>query len=238
MGWVLVILVCVTAPLVNRLILMGDKGIRGSFVDVRGVLADVSVAALALGLVGALLLLRRVWHVSLRWRLSSRWCSSASRCSSSYRCSIRYTRSVTPAFSRIPRSSEGSVRHMQHPVLFVLMITSSIIAVALAYAPTGQWWWSGLGWVFAASVLGQVVLPISHEHDEWRQRHALHANLSVLRVSSDGSTARTISSDVREVFRSNLHGDRWIGPIDGSPNVILIMIEAASGAYLPSVCRR
>jgi len=234
-GWSLVVLVCVTAPLVNRLILMGDKGIRGSVVDVRGVLADVSVAALALALVGALLLLRRVWAriAALAVLLALVFISFAMFEFVSVFDSL-YALSHA-GFLADSTFLGGSVRHMQHPVLFVLMITSSIIAVALAYAPTGRWWWSGLGVVFAASVLGQVVLPISHEHDEWRQRHALHANLSVLRISSDARTARTISSDVRDVFRPNLEGDRWIDPIDGNPNVILIMIEAASGAYLPSI---
>ncbi|MDH3728763.1 MAG: LTA synthase family protein, partial [Myxococcales bacterium] len=88
---------------------------------------------------------------------------------------------------------------------------------------------------FSASVFGQVVLPISHEHDEWRQRHALQANLSVLRASFAPSTSPTVSTELRDVFRSNFEGERWIGPLGGSPNVILVMIEAASGAYLPSI---
>jgi len=129
----------------------------------------------------------------------------------------------------------GSVRHLQYPVFFVLMIVLAVIAVALARTPTERGWWSALGVVFAASVFGQIVLPISHEHDEWRQRHALQANLSVLPFSTAGSTNGTVSKEVREVFRSDLEGDRWLGPLDGRPNVILVMIEAASGAYLPSI---
>jgi phosphoglycerol transferase MdoB-like AlkP superfamily enzyme len=234
-GWALVVLVCVTAPLVNRLILMGDKGFGWRLVDVRGVFADLSVAALALALVGALLSFRRVWARIAAWAvlvalvfISFAMFEFVSTFDSLYALSHA-------GFLADSTFLGGSVRHLQHPILLVLMIVLSIIAVALGDAPTGRWWWSGLGLVFAASVLGQVVLPISDEQDEWRQRHALEANLFTLRTSNAVSTARTISSEVRDVFRANLEGDRWIDPIDTTPNVILIMVEGASGAYLPSI---
>ena len=235
MGWALVALVCAAAPLVNRLILMHDKGFGWLPVDVRGVLADSSVAVLTLVLVGALLSLRRVWARIAAFAvllalvsISFAMFEFVSVFDSLYALSHA-------GFLADSTFLGGSVRHMQHPVLFVLMIVSSIIAVAVGDAPAGRSWWSGLGVVFAASVFGQVVIPISHEHDEWRQRHALQANLSALRISSNASTSSTISADVRDVFRSNLDGERWVGPIDGRPNVILIMIEGASGAYLPSI---
>ena len=235
MGWALVVLVCATAPLVNRLILINDKGFGWRLVDVRGVFADLSVAALTLALVGALLSFRRVWARIAAWTvlaalvfISFAMFEFVSAFDSLYALGHA-------GFLVDSTFLGGSVRHLQHPVFLVLMIVLSIIAVALGDAPTERWWWSGLGVVFAASVLGQVVLPIWHEQDEWRQRHALQANLSALRISNVVSTARTISSEVRDVFRTNLDGDRWIDPIDGSPNVVLIMIEGASGAYLPSI---
>ena len=228
-------LVSVTAPLVNRLILMDDKGFGWRLVDVRGVLADLSVAALALALVGALLSFRRIWARIAAWTvlvalvfISFAMFEFVSAFDSLYALSHA-------GFLADSTFLGGSVRHVQHPVLLVLMIVLSIIAVALADAPTGRRWWSGLGVVFAVSVLGQVVLPIWHEQDEWRQRHALQANLFAPRISNAVNTARTISSEVRDVFRANLDGDRWLDPIDTTPNVILIMVEGASGAYLPSI---
>ncbi len=235
MGWTLVVLVCAAAPLVNRLILMIDKGAGVQLADARGVLADVSVASLTLAVVGALLSIGRLWGrvVALAILLGSVLVSFAmfefvSLFDSLYALHhSAYLADVT--------FLGGSVRYLQHPVFFVFMITLAVIGVALARMPTDRSWWSGLGVVFAGSVLGQVALPFSHEHDEWRQRHALQANLLVLRFSNATSAPRTVSRDVREVFRPNLDGDRWVGPLDDRPNVLLVMIEAASGAYLPSI---
>ena len=235
MGWALVVVVCAAAPLVNRLILMVEKDVGLRLVDARGVFADVSVAALSLAVVGALLSVRRFWTriLALAVLLALVFVSFAMFEFVSLFDSL-YALSHS-AYLADSTFLGGSVRHLQHPVLFVLMIVLAVISAALARTPTGKRWWSALGVVFAASVLGQVVLPISQEYDEWRQRHALQANLSILRVSTASRTARTVSGDVRDVFRSNLDGDRWIDPLEGSPNVILVMIEAASGAYLPSI---
>ena len=127
----------------------------------------------------------------------------------------------------------GSVRHVGHPVLLVIASTLAIAAGAWARAPARVWWrWWGAA--FAVCVLGQLVVPTSEAHDEWRQRHALQANLSILAASARVGPA-AISAEVREVFRGDLHGERWVGPLSDRPNVLLILIEAASGAYLPSV---
>jgi len=127
----------------------------------------------------------------------------------------------------------GSVRHVRHPVLLGLATALAIAAGARARAP-GNVWWRWWGVAFAACVLGQVLVPTSEAHDEWRQRHALQANLSIL-PASGGFGPAAISAEVREVFRGDLHGERWAGPLSDRPNVLLILIEAASGAYLPSV---
>ncbi len=138
MGWALVVLVCVTAPLVNRLILMGDKGFGWRLVDVRGVFADLSVAALALALVGALLSFRRVWARIAAWAvlvalvfISFAMFEFVSTFDSLYALSHA-------GFLADSTFLGGSVRHLQHPILLVLMIVLSIIAVALGDAPTGK----------------------------------------------------------------------------------------------------
>lgn len=221
-------------PLLNRAILIVEKGLRGSIVDARGVLADVSVAALTLALVGALLSIRRAWArfaafaVLLTMVLMSfAMFEFVSLFDSLY--ALSHAAVVTDS-----TFLGGSARHLQHPFLFVLVVALSIVAAAVAEPPVMSWW-RGLGVVFASSVFGQVVLPISHEHDEWRQRHALQANLAVLQISAEPTGPGTISGEVRDAFTPNLDGERWVGPIEGRPNVILIMVEGASGAYLPSI---
>lgn len=228
-------MICVAAPLVNRAVLMSDKSIRASLVDVRGVFADVTVAALALVLVGALLSVRRFWGRIAAWLVllilvlvSFAMFEFVSVFDSLYALSHA-------GFLADATFLEGSGRHLQHPFFFVFMVTSSIVAATLAQVPAGRSWWSGLGVVLATSVLAQIVLPISPEDDEWRQRHAVQANLAAVWPSGDTRADRPVSASIREVFRSDLGGVRWVDPIQGRPNVILIMIEGASGAYLPSI---
>jgi arylsulfatase A-like enzyme len=125
----------------------------------------------------------------------------------------------------------GSVRHVQHRGLLAA-ITALAVAAGLWARVPGQRWWRWWGVAFAASVFGQVVIPTSHAHDEWRQRHAVQANLAIL---STGVGSVSIRADVGDVFRGNLNGTRWAGPMSARPNVLLILIEAASGAHLPSI---
>ncbi len=127
----------------------------------------------------------------------------------------------------------GSVRHLRHPVLLASATAVAIVAAPWVRAP-GKLWWRWWGVAFAACVLGQLVIPRSYAYDEWRQRHAIQANLSILAASA-GVGPTTLSAELRDVFRGNLHGERWLGPLSDRPNVLLIMIEAASGAHLPSV---
>ena len=44
-----------------------------------------------------------------------------------------------------------------------------------------------------------------------------------------------MGSELRAAFRADTDGKRWVGPLAGRPNVLLILVEAASGAYLPSI---
>ena len=127
----------------------------------------------------------------------------------------------------------GSVRHVQHPVMALLATALAIVAGVWARAP-GSVWWRWCGAAFAACVLGQVVIPTSDGHDEWRQRHAIQANLSLLPASVPVAPA-AVSGDVRAALQGDLRGERWAGPLSSRPNVLLILIEAASGAHLPSV---
>ena len=59
--------VCLAGPWVTRVLLLGEKHLAPSIVDVRGLLADASVALCVLGLVGLLLLPGRWWSRVLAW---------------------------------------------------------------------------------------------------------------------------------------------------------------------------
>lgn len=136
-------------------------------------------------------------------------------------------------FLKDPTFLGGSVRHVQHPVMVLWITALATVATLWARAPAPGWWrW----WVlaFAASVAGQLLIQTSYTYDEWRERHAIQANLAIL-PPSEQSGRMAIGAEVRDAFRGDLRGERWVGPLPDPTNVLLILIEAASGAHLPSV---
>jgi phosphoglycerol transferase MdoB-like AlkP superfamily enzyme len=205
-------------------------------VDLRGVLADGSIGLAVLGLVGLLLLTRRWWGRALAWvvllsfvLMTFALYEFVSVFDSLY------------ALSHVGFLSDatfvgGSVLHLRHPILIGVMLVAGSVGVILAQLPRVSWW---RGWAVALGlcVLGHAVMPMSHVYDGWRQRHAIHAQASLLPASAKLKSAGTVGAEVQEVFRADLSGKRWLGPLSDRPNVILVMVEAASGAVLPSLAK-
>jgi hypothetical protein len=214
-------------------LLLGEKHLALAPVDLRGAFADASVAILIVGVAGVFFATRRWWGRALGIVIvvSLVWVSFAMYEFISVFDSLYALSHV--AFLVDSTFVGGSVRHLQHPVLLGSLTALAVAAGLWARAP-GRHWWRWWGVAFALSVFGQFVIPASHAHDEWRQRHAVQANLSFL-PASGGTGSVSIRADVGAVFRGNLSGKRWAGPLSGRPNVLLILIEAASGAHLPSV---
>ena len=202
-------------------------------VDLRGALADASIALLVAGLVGLLLATRRPWGRALALGVVAAFAFSTV---AMYEFVSEFDSLHALSHAGFLADSTflgGPVLHGRHPLLLILVLALAIPAVALAHPPEPRWWrWAGVG--FAAAVLGQIAIPTSYLHDEWRQRHAMQANLPIL-PSSYGTSEESVAPDVREALRSDLGGARWVGPLPDKPNVLLILVEAASGAHLPSI---
>ena len=224
---------CLAAPWLTRALLLSEKHMGLAPADLRGAFADASVALLVVGVAGFLLATGRWWGraIGLGAVVSFVWVTFAM-----YEFISVFDSLYALGHAGFLTDSTfvgGSVRHVRHPALLASITVLAIAAALWARAPRKPWWrWWGVA--FAACVLGQAVIPTSHAHDEWRQRHAMQANLSILPFSA-GVGPASIRADVRDVFRGNLHGERWAGPLSDRPNVLLILVEAASGAHLPSV---
>jgi hypothetical protein len=233
LGWGLIVAVCLSAPWLTRALLLYEKRLALAPIDLRGALADASVALLVVGLAGLFMATRRYWGRALGLALvvAFIFVSFAMYEFISVFDSLYALSHV--GFLGDSTFVGGSVRHARHPVLLLSITALAIVGALLGRAPVTLWWrWWGLA--FAASVFGQVAIPTSYAHDEWRERHAIQANLAIFPHSA--RTGRvTISAEVRDVFRGDLSGQRWVGPLSDRPNVLLIMVEAASGAHLPSV---
>ena len=233
MAWGLVVAVCLGSAWLLRGLLIYEKHVKVGLVDLRGGFADAWLALLVVGLVGSALATRRWWGRLLGIVIISSFVLASfamyefiSIFDSLHALShVGYLQDAT--------FLGGSARHLRHPVLLLSMLALAITAVWFARCPPRSWW---RRWfvALAASACAQAVIPASGEVDEWRQRHAIQANSSFL-PSLPAFRTRTTREEVRAVFRGDLGGTRWIEPLVHRPNVLLILVEAASGAYLPSV---
>ncbi len=224
---------CLAAPWATRILLLGEKRLPVRLADLRGVFGDGSVALVVAGLIGLLLLTRRWWGRAIAWIVALCFVAATfaiyefiSVFDSLYALGHAH-------FLADPTFLRGSALRMRHPMLLLALVALASAAVAVARPPTmREWRWWGAALVLC--VFGQASLPLSHFYDGWRQRHAVHAQLSLVPVAS-GKQAGTVGAEVRRALRSDLDGERWLGPFEDRPNVMLIMVEAASGASLPSL---
>lgn len=227
---------CLGAPWLTRALLLGEKGLAIRVVDVRGALADGSVALVVAGTIGFLVSSRRWWARALGMSTLVAFVvvtfaiyEVVSELDSLYALShAGFLTDVT--------FLGGSAFHVSHPVLLGVLIAAGALGVARAVPPRRAWW---NAWAVALGVcvLGQAIMPMSLRYDDWRQRHAVHALASLLPASSKLGAAGTVGAEVRKAFAADLGGERWVGPLSPRPNVLLIMVEAASAPLLPSVAK-
>ncbi len=160
---------CIATPWLTRALLLYEKRLALAPIDLRGALADASVALPMVGLLGLLLATQRLWGrvLALLLLVAFVFASFAMYEFISVFDSLY-------AFSHAGFLGDstflgGSVRHARHPLLVLSITALSILGVVWARLPASLWWrWWGLG--FAVSVFGQVVIPTSYTHDEWRER--------------------------------------------------------------------
>ncbi len=213
--------------------LLYEKRLAFAPIDLRGALADASVGLVLIGLLGGLLASKSFWGraLALLVLVAFVFLSFAIYEFISVFDSLYALSHIGFLFDST--FVGGSAQHAQHPQLVLSLGILAAGATLFARPPASPWWaWWGLA--LGASVFGQVAIPVSYTHEEWRERHAIEANLAIF-PHSDRRELATIDAEVRDVFRGDLQGERWVGPLSDRPNLLLILVEAASGAYLPSL---
>ncbi len=222
------------APWLTRALLLAEKGLVVRLVDLRGVLADASVALVILGVVGALVQRGRWWGRALGALVLGAFLFATfgiyevvSELDSLY--ALNHAGFLADA-----TFVKGSVLHMRRPLLLALLALAGAVGVLRA-VPPGRSWWTGWSIALGLCVFGQAMMPMSLRYDGWRQRHAVHAQASLLPASSKLGASAGVGAEVRKAFTADLGGERWVGPLSARPNVLLIMVEGASAPLLPSI---
>ena len=130
---------------------------------------------------------------------------------------------------------KGSVMHMSHPVTFALALLGS----------TAMYWWgtrSSHSWralvPAAALAIVAMVTLLCWETDPdkavWRQRHCLSENL---RWAGASEPITPSSEEIPGLYPGELDGEPIIKLDHPGTNVLLVVLEGISGAYLESVAR-
>ena len=136
--------VCLAAPWLTRALLLSEKRLAVAPADLRGFLADTSVALLVAGAAGFFLASGRWWGrvAGLGVLLSIVWVSFAMYEFISVFDSL-YALSHA-GFLTDSTFVGGSVRHARHPVLLAVLTAAATAAALWARAP-GKRWWRGWG---------------------------------------------------------------------------------------------
>ncbi len=128
----------------------------------------------------------------------------------------------------------GSVMHMSHPITFVLVLLS---ATALYWWGTRSRSWRSLAAPAAAAIVATVVLlcwGTDPDTAVWRQRHFLPENL---RWSGASEKITPCAVEIPGLYPGDLDGEPIIELDHPGTNVLLVVLEGISGAYLESVAK-
>ncbi len=226
----------VTTPFVSRILLVWDTGSIWAWQDLRGFLSDLGISLLAL-------------PVLLLARKASRWIGVL--------FILLWVVSHWVNFETVAElGSLGTVHDLEFLTDGTFLsgsataITRPIVLSVLCLA-SGFWvWWIGSGWSIRAVVaslaaagavfMAQGLWPVSQDLAEWRQRDFLQATLVYLMrpevepASPSGDTRAAMLELVPEMV-ADLEGEPIL-PLPGAArNVLLVIVEGVSGAFVPSL---
>ena len=220
-----------------RALLLLEKTVTPSWADVQGWLLDLGFGGLMA--LGVLMLRQQVgrpvaWGVGLVW-IGLNFASYEFVSTFESLESLGHT-----AYIKDPTFFLGSFTQVAHPV--ALALTASACSA-------GVWWpgrhkrvgvkSGGAALALALGCLGAgLLVPKPAQVQPWRVGHFVPANIVVGTRGAGVNKVGRISPEIRALHRADLSGrPRFQGTLDTThtPNILLVLIEGISGAYLPTV---
>ncbi len=230
----LLLVVFFTPPCVVRGLLWFERGLTPSLVDLRGIVLDLPVALLFLFL--ALWAARFSRYLSAF--IAAIWlivCVIGYEFASQFDA-VGILNYVGYAFD--PTFFFGSALRIRHPwQTYSLLAVVTGLTLVLCWRPPAVIKPRRPVAAALAAGLVLVLVPESPEFAEWRQNNVLLVNLSAiadLNVPHAMAIDPEAGADIAPSFAPDLSG-RLEQPTSGGGNVLLIVLESVSGAYLPSL---
>jgi len=228
-------LAVLTAPLVFRLIQLYELGREFRVADLRGLLSDVAVSAIVAALLATVLSIpaRRAGRIAGGVILLG-WLALTCGNYEHIRALGTMISWVYAGFMTDRTFLTGSVLHLTHPWLTGLLAVFSFAAYWFGTGVRSRQALLGASAVAVVSIVALVLWPLGSSAATWRQRHFLTENLYWL---GHGETITSAKVTIPGLYPADLSGDPIIELGHPGTNVLLVVLEGISGAYLDSVAR-
>jgi hypothetical protein len=227
-----VVAAIVLSPLVVRAMLIAEYNLGVRAGDFRGLALDLAVSLLVATATLFLLRFER-WGRLAATALVALWCLINFANYEHIRELGSMARLTYAGNILDPTFLLGSGVASSHPMTFLLVVIVSCAVLWVSpQCPRVErfWLWASV----AAVIFGTAaVLPRDRQLSEWRQTNVVAAQISRLVDAASGRADSRVT--LHRSAQADLGGEFTIGLSPRASNVLLIILEGVSGAYLPSL---
>ena len=220
------------SPLVVRAMLLIEHRLRLGAGDLRGFVSDVAVSLLVA--IAVLFVLRfKRWGRPAAMALVALWCIINFANYEHIRELGSMARLTYAGYLADPTFLLGSGLAFSHPITwFLVLLVSCAVVWVFPQSPRFRKFW--LWTLVAAIIIGaSAVMPHDRQLSEWRQTNVVAAQAGRLVAAAGGQS--TPAEALHRSVRADLGGESIIHSSPRATNVLLIILEGVSGAYLPSL---
>ncbi len=227
-----VVAATVLSPLVVRAMLIAEHNLGVRAGDLRGLAVDLAVSLLVATAILFLLRFER-WGRPAAVVLVAFWCIINFANYEHIRELGSMVRLTYAGYLADPTFLMGSGLASSHPMVFLLIVIVScaVLWVSPQYPRVERFWL----WVLVAAIIfaTSTVLPRDHRLSDWRQSNVVAAQAGRLVAAASGRSAPRAA--LHGSVQADLGGESTIDISPRASNVLLIILEGVSGAYLPSL---
>jgi len=218
--------------MVVRTMLITEHNLRVRVGDLRGLALDLAVSLLVA--IAVLFVLRfERWGRPAAMALVALWCIINFANYEHVRELGSMVRLTYAGYLADPTFLLGSGLAFSHPmILFLVVIVSCAVLWVSPQCPRFERFWL---WALVVAIIfgASAVIPRDSRLSEWRQTNVVAAQASCLFAGTPG--LGDLGTTLHRTVRADLSGESTIDSFPRASNVLLIVLEGVSGAYLPSL---
>jgi hypothetical protein len=221
------------APVTTRTILHVDLALPIGPFDTRGAAADLMVALLVTTAV-TMLAGRRLWRRLAATTASGIW-SLLHFANLEHILELGAVVNIGQSgYLTDPTFLFGSALSPSHPILLIAVTAATTVLVWFGSNGETDRWWRWLLPAAAAMGLAVVVTPISDSVSRWRQGNFIVSQLAQTALDPVRESGHRVGESI-ELGVKDLDGERFEAAEASARNVLMVILEGVSGAFLPTL---